>query len=232
MNCLQETEPQRGLAAEYDIPSIRGFPIQTILSNRPMLRMLPELVILRDGIARVYRIRDSQRFLLEEAHSPSIIGEDVFVEELEDVAPLSIDPLTSCRVQVIPKEDMLEIVKRDTGFGRAFLGIVRQRILDRNDLVQSVWFHSVKSRVAQVLCSKAGNAAVIPRVTQQAIGEEALGSRESVAKTFLELERDGVLRVDRNRAPSVITIVERGKLEELAAKRKKGTPASPPWLTG
>ncbi len=113
--------------------------------------------------------------------------------------PAAAEAMEPTALWMLPKDDFLDLVKEypamALGVLRAFAGRLRRLTM----LVEDLSFRRVTSRVAKTLLQMAEEPQSRRRLTQQQMAALVGTSREVVGRSLKELERDGLIRFERNR---------------------------------
>ncbi len=132
--------------------------------------------------------------------------------------PASAEALEDTHVYTLSKEAMDQIIDAHPSVARAMLGIFAARLRQLTLLVEELSFKHVTSRLARILLEQALQAADghdgahgPHRITQQELAAMVGTAREVVARALKNLEKQGAIKVARQR----IVIVNRRELERL-----------------
>ncbi|TAK30640.1 MAG: Crp/Fnr family transcriptional regulator [Chloroflexota bacterium] len=132
--------------------------------------------------------------------------------------PATAEALEDTHVYVLSKESMAQIICAQPSVALAMLRIFAARLRHLSVLVEELSFKHVTSRLAKILLEQArqssaehGEAHAPHRVTQQELAAMVGTAREVVARALKNLEKQGVIKVARQR----IVIVNPKELERL-----------------
>ena len=123
---------------------------------------------------------------------------------------------------IIPADAIQTLLQDHAELRMTFLRIITGRLQQFVQLVHTLSFLNVTSRVAMMLCTLADMEGVdtptgieIPRtLTQQEFGDVVGAAREVVSRTFRKLEQDGIIQVSRK----FILICDEQQLRELSTQ--------------
>lgn len=132
--------------------------------------------------------------------------------------PASAEALEDTHVYVLSKEAMAQIIYAQPSVALAMLRIFAGRLRHLSVLVEELSFKHVTSRLAKILLEQArhsvdshGEAPAPHRITQQELAAMVGTAREVVARALKNLEKQGAIKVARQR----IVIVNAKELERL-----------------
>lgn len=166
------------------------------------------LFILEQGSAKIFRLSPQGR-----QYIVRILQEgDTFAEVPafdEGASPVNVEALETCRVWVIDKNKLHELVMKHptfaqkalVNFGKMLRGMVR--------MVSEMAFYQVTHRLARLI-SEISMDKSAPHWTQEQLASRLGTVREVVARSLKELERSGAIKVEDRR----IQIVDKEIFEQ------------------
>ncbi|MBK6792045.1 MAG: Crp/Fnr family transcriptional regulator [Anaerolineales bacterium] len=166
------------------------------------------LFILEQGSAKIFRLSPQGR-----QYIVRILQEgDTFAEVPafdEGTSPVNVEALETCRVWVIDKNKLHELVMKHptfaqkalVNFGKMLRGMVR--------MVSEMAFYQVTHRLARLI-SEISMDKSAPHWTQEQLAARLGTVREVVARSLKELERSGAIKVEDRR----IQIVDKEIFEQ------------------
>ena len=132
--------------------------------------------------------------------------------------PASAEAIEDTHVYVLSKEAMVQIIYAQPTVALAMLRIFASRLRHLSLLVEELSFKHVTSRLAKILLDQVSQAPeghgephAPHRITQQELAAMVGTAREVVARALKNLEKQGAIKVARQR----IVIVNRKELERL-----------------
>ncbi len=166
------------------------------------------LFILEQGSAKIFRLspqgrQDIVRILQEGDPFAEVPAFD------EGTSPVNVEALETCRVWVIDKNKLHELVMKHptfaqkalVNFGKMLRGMVR--------MVSEMAFYQVTHRLARLI-SEISMDKSAPHWTQEQLAARLGTVREVVARSLKELERSGAIKVEDRR----IQIVDKEIFEQ------------------
>ena len=127
--------------------------------------------------------------------------------------PSSAMAWTDVTVYAIERGHFLQIVRAHPALAVAVLADLAAKLRHMTALVEDLSLRTVGARLAKLLLAQAAEERAAPRrMTQQEMAAQLGTVREVVGRTLAELEREGLIRMERHR----IAIVNRAGLEAKA----------------
>jgi len=127
--------------------------------------------------------------------------------------PSSAMAWTDVTVYVIERSHFVQIVREHPAVAMAILTDFAAKLRHMTALVEDLSLRTVGARLAKLLLTQAAEGEAAPRrMTQQEMAAQLGTVREVVGRALAELEREGLIRMERHR----IVIVDRSGLESKA----------------
>jgi CRP/FNR family cyclic AMP-dependent transcriptional regulator len=127
--------------------------------------------------------------------------------------PSSAMAWTDVMVCAIERGHFLQMVREHPALAVAVLADFAAKLRHMTALVEDLSLRTVGARLAKLLLNQAVEEEAVPRrMTQQEMAAQLGTVREVVGRALAELERDGLIRMERHR----IVIVDRSGLESRA----------------
>lgn len=161
------------------------------------------LFILEQGSAKIFRISPQGR-----QYIVRILQEgDTFAEVPafdEGTSPVNVEALENCRVWIIDKNKLQELVKQNPSFAQKVLVNFGKMLRGMVRMVSEMAFYQVTHRLARLIDAE------LPQDKSAAWTQEQLAARlgtvrEVVARSLKEMERSGAIKMEDRR----IHIVDR-----------------------
>jgi CRP/FNR family cyclic AMP-dependent transcriptional regulator len=128
--------------------------------------------------------------------------------------PSSAMAWTDVTVYAIERGHFLQMVREHPALAVAVLADFATKLRHMTALVEDLSLRTVGARLAKLLLTQAIEEETVPRrMTQQEMAAQLGTVREVVGRALAELEREGLIRVERHR----IIIVDRSGLESKAS---------------
>jgi CRP/FNR family cyclic AMP-dependent transcriptional regulator len=128
--------------------------------------------------------------------------------------PSSAMAWTDVTVYAIERGHFLQMVREHPALAVAVLADFATKLRHMTALVEDLSLRTVGARLAKLLLTQATEEETVPRrMTQQEMAAQLGTVREVVGRALAELEREGLIRVERHR----IIIVDRSGLESKAS---------------
>jgi CRP/FNR family cyclic AMP-dependent transcriptional regulator len=127
--------------------------------------------------------------------------------------PSSAIAWTDVTVYAIERGHFLQMVREHPALAVAVLADFAAKLRHMTALVEDLSLRTVGARLAKLLLTQAAEEEAAPRrMTQQEMAAQLGTVREVVGRALAELEREGLIRMERHR----IVIVDRAGLEDRA----------------
>jgi CRP/FNR family cyclic AMP-dependent transcriptional regulator len=127
--------------------------------------------------------------------------------------PSSAMAWTDVTVYAIERGHFIQLVRKHPALAAAILTDFAAKLRHMTALVEDLSLRTVGARLAKLLLTQAAEKEAAPRrMTQQEMAAQLGTVREVVGRALAELEREGLIRMERHR----IVIVDRSSLEAKA----------------
>jgi CRP/FNR family cyclic AMP-dependent transcriptional regulator len=126
---------------------------------------------------------------------------------------VTVDAVTEASLYVLPADRAWQILRDHPPVALAILKRLAGRIRHLTDMVEDLALHTVRTRVARFLLSRAEETGPPRRWTQEEIATHIGTVREMVGRTLRDFAAQGLIRRERGR----IVVVDREALEREAA---------------
>lgn len=135
---------------------------------------------------------------IEDVNPPQALA-SAFIFGTGALYPVNVIANIDSELLIIGKSDYLALMKRDSRILSNYLAAVCTKALFLSARLRFLSFHTIKGKYAHYLSSLPGAASgrVIVDRTQQELSEFFGVTRPSLARAIGELERDGLISVDR-----------------------------------
>jgi CRP/FNR family transcriptional regulator len=131
-----------------------------------------------------------------------------------DVNPASAQAMTPVTLYGIRKNDMENILRNHPSIAINVIKVMAGRLRHLVALVEDLSFRHVIGRVARILLEyTTDGASPGPRLTQRDMAAMAGTAREVVSRSLKNLEKDGIIEIDRHR----IIIKDREALKNIVS---------------
>lgn len=164
------------------------------------------------GQVRIYRLSPEGREQVLKRLGP---GEAFNLVPVLDGGPNPSSAMawTDVTVYVIERSHFVQIVREHPAVAMAILTDFAAKLRHMTALVEDLSLRTVGARLAKLLLTQAAEGEAAPRrMTQQEMAAQLGTVREVVGRALAELEREGLIRMERHR----IVIVDRSGLESKA----------------
>ncbi len=164
------------------------------------------------GQVRIYRLSPEGREQVLKRLGPG--GVFNLVPVLDDGPnPASAMAWTDVTVYAIERSHFMQIARAYPALAMAVLTDLTTKLRDMTALIEDLSLRTVEARLARLLLTQAAEEEASPRrITQQEMAAQLGTVREVIGRTLAELQREGLIRVERHR----IIIVDRPGLEAKA----------------
>lgn len=173
------------------------------------------LMIVTKGVVQGQMVDSTGRLIvIEEISAPFAIAA-AFVFAEQNQLPVSVVALVDSEVLFIRKEIFTDLLQKNRFILQNFLQVISNRSKFLSDKIHFLTFRSLKSKIADYLLklSKRSNSITFELIeTQQQMADLFGVARPSLARTFKELELDGLIELDKKR----VTLVKFENLKMLA----------------
>lgn len=164
------------------------------------------------GQVRIYRLSPEGREQVLKRLGP---GEAFNLVPVLDGGPNPSSAMawTDVTVYVIERSHFVQIVREHPAVAMAILTDFAAKLRHMTALVEDLSLRTVGARLAKLLLTQVAEEEAAPRrMTQQEMAAQLGTVREVVGRALAELEREGLIRMERHR----IVIVDRSGLESKA----------------
>ena len=164
------------------------------------------------GQVRIYRLSPEGREQVLKRLGPG--GAFNFAPVLDGgLNPSSAMAWTDVVVYAIERGHFVQMVREHPALAIAVLADFAAKLRHMTALAEDLSLRTVGARLAKLLLTQAAEKEAVPRrMTQQEMAAQLGTVREVVGRTLAELEREGLIRMERHR----IVIVDRSGLEAIA----------------
>lgn len=173
------------------------------------------VMIVLQGIVQGQMVDSSGRLIvIEEISAPFAIA-TAFIFAEQNQLPVSVVALEDCEVLFIRKEAFTDVLQQHRIVLQNFLQVISNRSKFLSDKIHFLTFRSLKSKIADYLLKQSGrmNALTFDLLeTQQQMADLFGVARPSLARTFKELEVEGLISLDKKR----VTLLKPETLKILA----------------
>jgi CRP/FNR family transcriptional regulator, cyclic AMP receptor protein len=174
------------------------------------------MAVLRGRVTISAPSPDGRQVVLTVMREGDVFGEIALLDGHERTADATT--MTDCELMVVPRRSLLALLERRPDLCIDLLIVLCERLRQTDEQVEDLAFLDLEARIAKVLVRLAeqngeGQSPTRPlgvKISQRALGERVGGSRESVNKHLQELQRSGIITLEKG------SIVIRD-LEALAA---------------
>jgi CRP/FNR family transcriptional regulator len=126
---------------------------------------------------------------------------------------ISAGAMSAVVLNGIQKKDMEAIIRENPPVALNVVHVLSRRVQELLSMVEDFSFRHVSGRVAKILLEYAlDTSGGRPRLTQQEMAAMIGTAREMVGRSLKSLERDGAIRMERNR----IVVTNQKALREMA----------------
>lgn len=127
--------------------------------------------------------------------------------------PAFAETTTDVEVLLVPINDVNQLLETEPLWQKYIFNLLSERMMSLIELVNSVAFDTLESRLAHTLITKAHDQATnILTITHQEIAEELASSREVISRLLKKFESDGVIMLSRGK----LNIIDNDKLSIIS----------------
>lgn len=175
------------------------------------------LYVVQTGHVKLLRQSGDKTQILVVLHSEGAFGAETLFAGAP--CPCSAQALTAGSAIRIPADALSELLEQHPDFLLAFLELISQRLRLFANLVHSLAFRDVPTRLAEVLLQhewrETPNGIIIPRLlSQQDLAAHVGTAREVIYRTLKKFEHDGLIQI----LPAEYVVLDAGRLLELAER--------------
>ncbi|HEV1996746.1 MAG TPA: Crp/Fnr family transcriptional regulator [Candidatus Dormibacteraeota bacterium] len=110
------------------------------------------------------------------------------------------EALEDSEIEVLSRDQTGQVIRRQPEIGLGMLEAIGNRLVDQEDRLEYLAYHSVSSRLALALLRlRRDEDGVIEGITHQVLGDMVGAHRETVTKLLGSLQRDGYIEVRHRR---------------------------------
>ena len=148
---------------------------------------------------------------IEDITAPRPIA-PAFVFGKQNTFPVNIIANETTTLFVIPRETLIKLLQDNATVLKNFLDVISDRTQFLSNKIRFLSFRTIKGKIASYLLKMAGKntSQICLPVSQTQLADFFGVARPSLARAFAELERDGILSVNKKE----ITIRDRDRLSE------------------
>ena len=201
--------------------------VQTILSKLPSRKYkknhmlifeddpIEKIYIIKSGMLKVYRMHEGKELILGFAKRHEVLGE---IELFSDGNALSsVEVIEDGEIYYLSQADFTTLLYENKVLLKNIFRIYNQRFKALNRQIQNLTFHSVHTRVCRTLLdfienSEASTDLIIQHTNQSTIASIIGATRESVSKTFKDLQDEKIIALESKK----IRILNLSKLKAYA----------------
>ena len=173
------------------------------------------LMIVLDGMVQAQMVDYSGRLIVMAEISAPYAYAAAFIYAEQNELPVTVVAQKESEILFIRKEVFLEILQRNKQVLHNFLTFISNRSKFLTDKIHFLTFRTIKSKISDFLLKRSNQVnslVVILDQTQQELADMFGVARPSLARTFKEMENEGLILIDRKK----ITLVDLPKLKKLA----------------
>ncbi|MBN1598153.1 MAG: Crp/Fnr family transcriptional regulator [Bacteroidales bacterium] len=173
-----------------------------------------DLIILISGSIRG-EMNDfsGKKIKIEDIKSPSTLA-SAFIFGPENRFPVDIITNEKSEVIIIPRNSLIRMFSNNSQILKNFLDSISGRAQFLTKKIRFLTFKTIREKIAQYLIQlsiKQGSNRIILPYTQTKLADLFGVTRPSLARTFSEMEKEGIIKSDRNK----IEIIKKNKLVYL-----------------
>jgi CRP/FNR family cyclic AMP-dependent transcriptional regulator len=171
--------------------------------------MARAVFLVASGRVQLYRTtRDGRQFVIATLGPGSMFGEDSL---LGGQGPDSYAvALERCTIQMMPRQQALEISSTDAMFGFGLMQAMGQRVMEAENRLEQMAYSTIASRLAALLLELGGeDPKNIVHATHQDLADMLGTWRETVSKTLQDFRRRGLVASGRRQ----LTLLDKDALQ-------------------
>jgi CRP-like cAMP-binding protein len=178
-----------------DSLTVRSFQAgETVCQADEMAR---SVFLVASGRIQLYRTtRDGRRFVIATLGPGSMFGEDSLLGgQGPDTYAVALEP---CTIQMMPRQQALEISSTDAMFGFGLMQAMGQRVMEAENRLEQMAYSTIASRLAALLLELGGDDPKnVVHATHQELADMLGTWRETVSKTLQDFRRRGLVASGR-----------------------------------
>ncbi len=173
------------------------------------------LMIILSGTVQGQMVDSSGRLIvIEEISAPFAIAV-AFIYAEKNELPVSIVALRDSTILFVRRDYFTDILQQNKMVLLNYLTVISNRSKFLSDKIHFLTFRTIKSKIADFLLKQlkqSGTRVIFLEETQQELADMFGVARPSLARTFKEMEDEGLINVERKK----ITLLDEPKLKRLA----------------
>lgn len=174
-----------------------------------------KIYIVKSGMLKVYRMYEGKELILGFVKKHEVLGEiELFSEGL---AVSSVEVIEDAEIYYLSQADFITLLYNNKSILENIFRIHNQRFKSLNRQIRNLTFHSVHTRVCRALLDFLENSGcsadlIIQHTNQSTIASIIGATRESVSKTFKDLQDEKIIALESKK----IRVLNLAKLEAYA----------------
>ncbi|MBZ0316317.1 MAG: Crp/Fnr family transcriptional regulator [Anaerolineae bacterium] len=173
------------------------------------------LHLVQTGHVKLFRQSGEKIQILAVEHGGGTFGAETLFAHTP--CPCTAQALTAGSALMIPADTLMALLDSQPDFMMIFLEVISQKLRQFTNLVHSLAFRDVPTRLAEVLLQQewmeTSKGITIPRIlSQQDLAANVGTAREVVYRTLKKFEQDGLIRI----LPHEYIVLDAGRLLRLA----------------
>lgn len=165
-----------------------------------------ELFIIKSGVVKIYRQEYTREVILSIFRDGDFFGEMALLQN-ERVRSASAKTLDKSTVYALKKEDFSTLLKSNPETSQKILEAVLNRLRSANELITDLTILDARVRIARMLLrlveqygiqTKEGMLIDL-KLTHQQMADMTGTVRETVTKSLLDLQHQGLIRIDQRK---------------------------------
>lgn len=165
-----------------------------------------ELFLIKSGKVRVYRAGVSKEVVLAYLLPGDYFGE-MAVFQKKEVRSATVEAIADSTFYILKQDDFNELLAQHPSLCRQLLHLAMNRIRQANDMIKDLTLLDASSRIYKTILRLADDYGVVRpegvwinmKWTHQQIADLAGTVRETVTKSLLELQREGILSIEQKK---------------------------------
>ena len=176
---------------------------------------IEKIYIIKSGMLKVYRMYEGKELILGFVKKHEVLGE---IELFSDGNALSsVEVIEDGEIYYLSQADFTTLLYENKVLLKNIFRIYNQRFKALNRQIQNLTFHSVHTRVCRTLLDFLENSdssadLIIQHTNQSTIASIIGATRESVSKTFKDLQDEKIIALESKK----IRILNLSKLKAYA----------------
>lgn len=173
------------------------------------------LMIVLDGMVQAQMIDHSGRLIVMAEIAVPHAYAAAFIYADQNELPVTVMAQMESEILFIRKEVFTDMLQRNKQVLQNFLTFISNRSKFLTDKIHFLTFRTIKSKISDFLLKRSNvsdSKIVILEETQQELADMFGVARPSLARTFKEMEDEGLILIERKK----ITLVDLPKLKKLA----------------